>query len=205
MRRLAEMRLVYFSARLAAALEEKRVLPVTSHRISPTSPRRIPSSAIGSIESLIRSFLQEAEEPSPLYLGAQRRVEMFFFTVLIAWFYSTLLHEIAHATFAWKRGASVRIYPYPHMYQGRLYFARYTWEGGGPVEAQEHAAPLLFDALTIVAALLLMLFSDWLWPLFFVLTSLVDSAVWMHGYWRGGPHTDGQKFRASLRNADEPA
>lgn len=139
---------------------------------------------------------------------------MLLLIVLIAWFYSTLLHELSHAWFAWTRGATVKIFPFWHWLHTRppypmsapwnrppmprrFYFARIRWNGGNPQKAEEHAAPLLGDVFTIAWSTVFALAIHEAWPLVFVATSLIDAMVWGYGYFWGGPHTDGQKFKAA--------
>jgi hypothetical protein len=145
----------------------------------------------------------------------------YFLVFVVAWFYTTLFHELAHAFFARLRGAQVtRVIPYWHWYfrnpaSGRLImswvglppplgkppipvaqfrFAGYEWEGGDPPKAVESLAPVLMDALTTVLAFVSMFFIPWGYGALFMLCAVIDAVVWMLGYLDNTPGSDGHRF-----------
>jgi hypothetical protein len=145
---------------------------------------------------------------------------MVVLTILIAWFFVTLFHELSHAFFAKRRGAEIlAVYPYwhwyypdsgdrfkvwpwypgrhrPHVAGVRWRWAGYRWRGGDTPKRIEAAAPLLMDAITIsLAGSAMLVTGNVLHPAIFILFALIDAGVWVKGYLGGTAHTDGGKFR----------
>jgi hypothetical protein len=144
---------------------------------------------------------------------------MVVITILIAWFFVTLFHELSHAFFAKLRGAKILgIYPYWHWYRPhptlyevwpwipfkgrppvagiRFRFAGYRWKGGTPPKRIEAAAPLLMDAITIsLAGAAMLITGNVLHPAIFALFALIDAGVWLRGYFNDNALSDGRKFR----------
>lgn len=57
---------------------------------------------------------------------------MFFYLLPVAWFFQNFIHEGSHLLFAWliHKRRPIGLWPYPHMYKGKFYFARCAWAGG---------------------------------------------------------------------------
>lgn len=151
---------------------------------------------------------------------------MIFLWFLLCWFTVTALHEVSHAITAWGGGCKhIRIYPFwhwvdtrgPYFMGGqtlqaiwnpppkeyrRLYFARMTYEGQLPTTPRSvmHVAPLIASAsvCTTNVGIILLSDGDYAYQLVMIGCALVDSAVWVYGYFFGGPHTDGQRFRYGM-------
>jgi hypothetical protein len=136
--------------------------------------------------------------------------------LLASWFYVTIMHEVAHLIVVRRRGGKeIGFYPFWHWVylpnprvwyvpwmpppkgHRRFYFARYSYVGEepkGPHSLQD-AAPLIMDACTfVVGGALLAATGSWLWAIP-PACACVDACVWVRGYFWGGPHTDGYKYR----------
>lgn len=122
-------------------------------------------------------------------------------TFLASWLYVTVMHEVSHVLVAWKDGATkVRIYPWPHRHEGKLYFARYSYEGIEYKGAHNliDYAPVFMDCLTVGIAMLfsvLVFGPTHLGPVIVAGCALIDYIVWFWGFCWGGAHTDGYKYK----------
>jgi hypothetical protein len=143
---------------------------------------------------------------------------------LLAWFWQNVVHELSHLVTGWtlEGRRPLKLVPVPHRYQGRWYWARYE---SGPAtradadlyEHHRHSAPfewasyqagislVVFGALAISSGLGVFgvevesdLRRPMVWLVPFIVCSLVDMAVWVFGYVRKRPGTDGYRWRQIL-------
>lgn len=147
----------------------------------------------------------------------------YFICFLVAWFYCTAGHELAHAYFGWRRGVTrLKIVPYWHWYvshrmeapvklglppflggkppwpDAKFAFARYMWESpwaGPKPSAHEAIAPVYLDAITITLAAVSMFFVPWGYGAIFMTCAAIDAGNWFIGYLRDRPGSDGHSFR----------
>ena len=119
--------------------------------------------------------------------------------IIVSWIYVTVMHEVSHAFVAHKDGATkARIYPWPHMHEGWLYFARYSYEGKTYTGSKNFIdkAPLVMDFVTMFLAVTISLFPGFIpFSNCLVVAAFIDQLVWYWGFFFGGPHTDGHKYR----------
>lgn len=121
-----------------------------------------------------------------------------------AWFVQNCLHEGSHALAGWAQEGikTVGFYPWPHMYQGHFYFARYLYEAPKAPEPPHRfrfIAPLV-TALTLMATLVVLMFTVvplqhriWLVPS--AACGLGDALWWLESYLWGNPQRDGQLWK----------
>jgi hypothetical protein len=118
---------------------------------------------------------------------------------LVVWFLQNLIHEGSHLIVGKivEGRKPLKLIPFPHIYNGRLYFARY--ENGPPTKAgspiYRHAAPLIAGLYMIFVGVCLTVF---FWEIYFVplvVCPAVDCFVWLWGYIRNSKGTDGYFYR----------
>ena len=120
----------------------------------------------------------------------------------VAWLLQNTIHEASHLFSAWfffdRKGEG--LWPYPHKYNGRFYFARCAW-GGGPFAAMPGnvvwAAPLWGSSMVLIVAVSLL----WAVPggrwvfVPFIACSLFDIGFWVRGYFWGSRQCDGKRWK----------
>ena len=133
-----------------------------------------------------------------------------YVVLVVAWLWQNAVHELSHLIAAWKyhRCKPLGLYPYPHIYKGRFYFARYKCEPFKlPGHPGIHMAPLYGTVvqcfLVSCVALFLEVFLEIEglegYTVAVVLCPVVDSLWWLGGFYRGSSISDGQRFKRSIR------
>jgi hypothetical protein len=126
-------------------------------------------------------------------------------TLLIAWLVQNTIHEVSHLLAGWifEGRKPLGLWPYPHRYQGRWYFARYR---SGPAKrsdptATRHIVPfyagLIWITVSLFAAVLLPEHL-WLYCMPFTLCATVDALFFWWGFYWGSPESDGQRYRGMV-------
>jgi len=126
----------------------------------------------------------------------------FFYMLPIAWLFQNTVHEVSHLFFALRRHnrTPLGLWPYPHRYNGRFYFARCAWDGG-PIEGKRDivwVAPLVGAALVGVLAALAVLAQPQSvanGALAFTVCAMIDAIWWFRGYLWGSRSSDGKRWR----------
>lgn len=132
--------------------------------------------------------------------------------VIPAWFLELLLHEASHLLVGWihEKRRPTGIYPYPHRYRNKFYFARYSsGRSRFPLiyyyknnHLPRHIAPVWFGLLTflIVGTIIILApptVRPWLVPS--AAFGLGESLIFLWGYFLGSKKTDGKRWRYGER------
>lgn len=122
---------------------------------------------------------------------------LFLALIPVAWFTQNLLHELSHLIvgFLVEGRKPRKLIPWPTKQEGRWYFAYYecgpaTKEGSS---IARHYSPILmfyFEGMALTWAT-----SYYALP--FKIAAIIDCFVWLYGYYRDTPGTDGYQFRRS--------
>jgi hypothetical protein len=127
---------------------------------------------------------------------------------LVAWFWQNVTHGFSHlfAGWLWEGRKPLKLIPWPHKYKGKFYFSRYEGDvalkNGSPTH--RHSAPI--HGAIIQVAITMGVFVGgvlegiagiyYLVP--FIIAPVVDASVWMRGYLRNKPGTDGARWRQQV-------
>jgi len=115
-----------------------------------------------------------------------------------------VLHEGAHALMAWFSGCTnIRLYPFPSRKLGYFTWAHMTYTTRGSLAWLRwiSVAPVVGEFLWLLCVLPLLFFAPVGWWSGVVLvegiSSIVDSTVWMLGFWnpKPNPYSDAETFR----------
>lgn len=118
-----------------------------------------------------------------------------------------VLHEGSHALAAWWAGCTnIRLYPFPSRKLGYFTWAHmtYTQKGNFARLRWVPIAPIMGEALWLTPVLPLLFFTPvgWWSGLLLVesISSIVDSTVWMLGFWNPSPnpYSDAETFRSDF-------
>jgi hypothetical protein len=122
-----------------------------------------------------------------------------------AWFLQLTIHELSHLLVGLVHEGlkPSGFYPYPHVHEGKFYFARYSYYTPeitirvGPHKPR-HIAPFFGGLLVLLvsaAAFFLLSPSGRPWTLPFAACGLGDMLWFWRGYFWGKPGNDGQRWR----------
>jgi hypothetical protein len=125
----------------------------------------------------------------------------------LAWFLQLTIHELSHLVVG-KLDEGLKptgFHPYPHMHNGKLYFARWSFKIPSGVEYEygrkhkpRHIAPFFGGLLVVGLALLAFLFlspAGRPWTLPFMVCGLGDALWFWRGYFWGSSKCDGKRWR----------
>ena len=121
--------------------------------------------------------------------------------IIPAWAIQNALHEASHLFFAWwcQGRKPLGFWPYPHLHDGRFYFARCRWgrQMHPGLEYPIYIAPFIMAAIWMFCTAILGLL---LHPLFFAgtLTALVDALWFWRGYFWGTEFSDGKRYKKAV-------
>lgn len=130
-------------------------------------------------------------------------------TLLAGWIWQNCVHELSHLIAVWRyeKKLPTGFYPYPHIRNGKFYFARFSCEPfESPGHPRVHSAPLLGAGIQLllvqVSSILVVLAGpesfQTMWSYMKVILTvipLVDIAWWFRSYYWGRAGSDGQRFR----------
>lgn len=123
--------------------------------------------------------------------------------VIPAWLIQNILHESSHLLVGWVHQGlkPLGMWPYPHVHNGRFYFARYRCEppsAPDPPRTPRHAAPMFAGALTAACCVVALVFapvSARIWLVLPAVTGLVDFLWFWRGFFWGTRRCDGKRWR----------
>lgn len=123
----------------------------------------------------------------------------------VAWFLQLVVHEASHLLVGWvdERLKPVGFYPYPHVHEGKFYFARYTAVpttdyDSGRTGKPRHIAPFYAGLVVLLISVVLFLFLNpqaRLWAMPTAMCGLGDAIWFWRGYLWGSPRCDGKRWR----------
>jgi hypothetical protein len=128
---------------------------------------------------------------------------------LIAWFVQNCIHEGAHvlAGGVIYGATKPRIYPWPHKFNGRWYYARYSFKlskwaqafsNEPDLRSSIHFAPVGAAVIPIVLSIVVFLFLPDAYSILalpFMIAPVIDVAVWEWGYHYGSEGCDGKRYK----------
>jgi hypothetical protein len=128
--------------------------------------------------------------------------------MLTAWFLQNILHETSHLVMGYfvEGRRPTLLIPWPHIFRGRLYFSRYD---SGPATKLgsaffRHSSPIYICFIQNITINILYWFilpaktSIYLMP--FLIAFVVDTLVWLWGYYMRRPGTDGEMVREIMES-----
>lgn len=124
---------------------------------------------------------------------------MIYLIIVLAWFLQNVIHELSHliAGKVFEGREFKKLIPFPHMHNGKFYFARYengpATKNGNP--KLRHIAPLITGIVLFLVFVILFITTQSIFMLPFAVCSLVDCCVWLFGYVFNRPLTDGFFFK----------
>lgn len=128
----------------------------------------------------------------------------FFYMLPLAWLLQNVVHEASHLLFAcgFHNRKPLGLWPYPHKYAGKFYFARSSWSGAPEKGKYDPLwlSPLLGTVVVAMSAGIVMLAylgcPDVKYGASaFIMCAFVDTLWWVEGFLWGAPHRDGKRWR----------
>ncbi len=121
---------------------------------------------------------------------------------IAAWLFQNFTHEAGHVFFAKRKGCQdTKIYPYPHLFKGKFYFARAYWKQPfmkWDKKEMVWLSPIITSTLVILAATFIMFAVPerfHIYLLCFVVAGAVDHLWWIRGFFFGTDSSDGKRWR----------